>query len=131
MHLACNHTGLYAAAADKLLFQILMAGVGLPTPQLLAIARPKRQAANVRCLETTHQVAAFLRELENYPLFAKRIGGQRSCWSKPAMVSRSSKAKSCRDEDDVWDFDAVFTVQTEGGDLIQVNGWCCATAVQS
>ena len=30
MHMACNHTGWYAAA-DKLLFQTVMAGAGLPS----------------------------------------------------------------------------------------------------
>jgi hypothetical protein len=32
MHLACNDSGWYAAAADKLLFQILMAGSRFPVP---------------------------------------------------------------------------------------------------
>ena len=33
MHIACNNTGWYATAADKLLFQTLMAGAGFPGPE--------------------------------------------------------------------------------------------------
>ena len=35
-----------------------------------------------------------------------------------------------RQEDGTWDLDGVFTVRTEDGDLIKVNGWCCITEVQ-
>ena len=35
-----------------------------------------------------------------------------------------------REEDGTWDLDGVFTVRTEDGDLIKVNGWCCMTEVQ-
>jgi hypothetical protein len=39
MHLTCNDPGWYAVAADKLLFQALMAGARLPVPPLLAVAQ--------------------------------------------------------------------------------------------
>ena len=35
-----------------------------------------------------------------------------------------------RDEDGTWDLDGVFTVLTDDGDLVKVNGWCCLTEVQ-
>jgi len=35
-----------------------------------------------------------------------------------------------REEDGTWDLDGVFTVRTEDGDLIKVNGWSCITEVQ-
>jgi len=35
-----------------------------------------------------------------------------------------------REEDGTWDLDGVFTVRTEDGDLVKVNGWCCFTEVQ-
>ena len=41
MHMACNHTGWYAAAADKLLFQTVMAEAGLPTPALVHSTDPR------------------------------------------------------------------------------------------
>jgi hypothetical protein len=43
MHLACNDSGWYAAAADKLLFQILMAGSMFPVPPLLAVTQAGRE----------------------------------------------------------------------------------------
>ena len=38
--------------------------------------------------------------------------------------------KGVRDERGEWDFDGVFTVQTEDGSLFKVNGWTCTTEVQ-
>ena len=35
-----------------------------------------------------------------------------------------------REEDGTWDLDSVFTVLTEDGELVKVNGWCCMTEVQ-
>ena len=34
-----------------------------------------------------------------------------------------------RDEHGTWDFDSIFTVQTEDGELIKVRGWNCITEV--
>ena len=78
MHLACNHTGWYAAAADKLLFQTVMAGAGLPTPELLAVTRRTGTAGRTASLATPGQAEAFLREPSHYPLFAKPVDGKYS-----------------------------------------------------
>ena len=37
--------------------------------------------------------------------------------------------KGLRDEHGTWDFDSIFTVQTEDGELIKVRGWNCVTEV--
>ena len=37
--------------------------------------------------------------------------------------------KGLRDEHGTWDFDSMFTVQTENGELIKVRGWNCVTEV--
>ena len=37
--------------------------------------------------------------------------------------------KGVRDGDGSWDFDGVFTVQTEDGELLKVHGWNCLTEV--
>lgn len=37
--------------------------------------------------------------------------------------------KGLRDEHGAWDFGSIFTVQTEGGELIKVRGWNCVTEV--
>ena len=78
MHLACNDPGWYAAAADKLLFQTLMAGSRLPVPPLLAVTRPGRRAGEAHALGSPHEIARFLRDPQIYPLFAKPIAGKYS-----------------------------------------------------
>jgi len=78
MHIACNDTGWYAAAADKLLFHTLMAGAGLPTPELLAVAGPGRLTPSGPVLPDADSVARFLRNPRHYPLFAKPINGKYS-----------------------------------------------------
>ena len=78
MHVACNHTGWYATAADKLLFQSLMRGLDLPVPELLAVTHPERRAADAPTIAGTLEIARLLREPRNYPLFAKPIDGKYS-----------------------------------------------------
>ena len=78
MHMACNHTGWYAAAADNLLFQTVMAGAGLPTPDLLAVTRRHATLGQVVSLADHAEAEAFLRDPANYPLFARPIDGKYS-----------------------------------------------------
>ncbi|MBW4091129.1 MAG: hypothetical protein HIU82_08475 [Proteobacteria bacterium] len=78
MHLACNDAHWYATAADKLLFHSVARGAGLPTPELLAVTHPSRRMRSARTLVGSEQIAAFLREPANYPLFAKPIDGKYS-----------------------------------------------------
>ena len=62
MHMACDHTGWYAAAADKLLFQTVMAGAGLPTPDLLVVTRRHATLGQVVSLADHAEAEAFLRD---------------------------------------------------------------------
>jgi len=78
MHIACNNAGWYATAADKLLFQTIMAGAGLPVPPLLAVTRAGLRAPDTPIFRSADQVADFLRGPEGYPLFAKPINGKYS-----------------------------------------------------
>ena len=78
MHMACNNTGWYATAADKLLFHTLMTGAALPTPELLAVTKSGRLVPGVRVLAEEAGIAAFLRDRRHYPLFAKPIDGKYS-----------------------------------------------------
>ncbi len=78
MHIACNDTGWYATAADKLLFHTLLTGAGLPTPMLLAVTGPERRLPHGEFLRDATAIATFLRNPANYPLFAKPIDGKYS-----------------------------------------------------
>ena len=54
-HIACNNTGWYAMAAEKLPFHTLMTGAAFPWPALLAIAKAGRFAPGVcRGGDTSH-----------------------------------------------------------------------------
>ncbi len=105
MHIACNNTGWYATAADKLLFQTLMAGAGFPGPELLAVTAPGRRVPGGRVLRDPAEIAGFLRDPANYPLFAKPIDGKYSI----SVVSADG-------------FDvAANGVVLQGGDLVNVE----------
>ena len=54
MHVACNDRHWYQTAADKILFQTIMTGAGLPVPETLAVTQPLRwlpQAEALRSLD--------------------------------------------------------------------------------
>ena len=78
MHIACNDTGWYATAANKRLFDTLMAGAGLPRPELLAVTWASGRTGKCRGLQTEADISAFLADPANYPLFAKPIDGKYS-----------------------------------------------------
>jgi len=79
MHVACNDRLWFAAAADKLLFQSLMEGIGLPVPELRAVTQPGRIARRgVPTITSAGAIATFLRRPEEYPLFIKPVGGKYS-----------------------------------------------------
>jgi hypothetical protein len=78
MHLACNNPRWYGPAAHKILFQTIMTGEGLPLPELLAITQTGRHVRGGLTLTDQPTVAAFLRQKEIYPLFAKPAAGKYS-----------------------------------------------------
>ncbi len=75
MHLACNLLTWHAIAADKLVFQMLLQGSRLPAPELIAIVQGRRVAAGIPSLGSADDIAVFLRQPINYPLFIKPIDG--------------------------------------------------------
>src|SRR5271165_6573933 len=79
MHVACNDRLWFAAAADKLLFQSLMEGIGLPVPELRAVTQPGRIAPRgVPNITSAGAIATLLRRPEECPLFIKPVGGKYS-----------------------------------------------------
>ena len=59
MHLACNKTEWQAVAADKLLFHSVIAGAGLPLPELMAVVHRSRTLPGIPALATADDVARF------------------------------------------------------------------------
>ena len=75
MHHTCNGAQWFAAADDKLLFQALAQGAGLPVPKLLAIHHPVRRMPRAVALSTAEEIANFLRRAPAWPLFVKPVDG--------------------------------------------------------
>jgi len=63
-----------AVAADKLLFQTLIAGARLPVPPLLAVTQTQRRAGEACGLVGRREIVRFLRDPEIYPVFALSPG---------------------------------------------------------
>jgi hypothetical protein len=115
MHLACNSQYWYAAAADKILFHTIMAGVALPVPELIAITAPGRHIPGILNLSDPDAMAAVLRRPELYPLFMKEAGGKYSL-----SVISADAYDAARDEVELLDGtrrapDALAGAMTEGG----------------
>lgn len=78
MHVACNDRHWYQTAADKILFQTIMTGAGLPVPETLAVTQPLRWLPQAEALSEPERLANWLRDQAIYPLFAKQAGGKYS-----------------------------------------------------
>jgi Sugar-transfer associated ATP-grasp len=78
MHLACNDRHWYQTAADKILFQTIMTGAGLPVPETLAVTQPIRWLPQAQTLSGAEELAGWLRDPRIYPLFAKPAAGKYS-----------------------------------------------------
>ena len=78
MHLACNDRHWYQTAADKILFQTIMTGAGLPVPETLAVTQPMRWLPNALALSGAEELVGWLRNPAIYPLFAKPAAGKYS-----------------------------------------------------
>ncbi|MDE1905155.1 MAG: hypothetical protein KGH75_01710 [Rhodospirillales bacterium] len=78
MHLACNDRHWYQTAADKILFQTIMRGAGLPVPETLAVTQPLRWLPHAKTLAVSERLAEWLRDPALYPLFAKPAAGKYS-----------------------------------------------------
>lgn len=75
MHRACNELAWFSAAADKLLFQTIMTGSGLPVPRLLTVIGQERGLPGIPVIDDRSAIAPLLRREDLYPAFAKPIDG--------------------------------------------------------
>ena len=78
IHVAAGAREWFAASADKILFQSIMDGVAMPTPELIAITQAGRFLPNAPTIADPAALAAKLRDPSLYPLFAKQVAGKYS-----------------------------------------------------
>ncbi|MFZ5791334.1 MAG: sugar-transfer associated ATP-grasp domain-containing protein [Pseudomonadota bacterium] len=75
MHQACNDPAWFAVAHDKLLFDAVMRGAGLPVPRLRAVYHQGPRRAPVALLADAAALERHLSDSGSYPCFAKPIDG--------------------------------------------------------
>ena len=70
---ACNYDRhWYAAAEDKLLYSAALKGLGLPTPEVIAVFHPRRSlGTEIPALRTVAELEAWLGDASRYPMFGK------------------------------------------------------------
>ena len=78
MHVAAGPREWFATSADKILFQSIMDGVGLRTPELTAITQAGRYLPDAPIITDPAALADRLRDPSIYPLFAKQVAGKYS-----------------------------------------------------
>jgi hypothetical protein len=78
MHVAAGMHEWFAASADKILFQSIMDGAGLRTPELIAATKAGRYLPNAPIITDPAILADKLRDAALYPLFAKPVAGKYS-----------------------------------------------------
>lgn len=93
MHVACNDQHLYQTAADKILFQTIMTGAGLPILETLAVTQPLCWLPNAAALSNPNLLAEWLRDRPATLLLLIMGGGfafDRSLWGciLPALSSK-------------------------------------------
>ncbi len=78
MHVAAGTREWFAASADKILFQSIMDGAGLRTPELIAATQAGRFLPDAPIITDPAALADRLRDPSIYPLFAKQVAGKYS-----------------------------------------------------
>jgi hypothetical protein len=78
MHVAAGTREWFAASADKILFQSIMDGAGLRTPELIAATQAGRFLPDAPVITDPATLADKLRDTALYPLFAKQVAGKYS-----------------------------------------------------
>ena len=78
MHVAAGTREWFAASADKILFQSIMDGAGLRTPEMIAATQAGRCLPAAPIITDPAALADRLRDPSIYPLFAKQVAGKYS-----------------------------------------------------
>lgn len=75
LHFQCNDVQWKAVADNKHLFYAAMKGHGFPVPETIAVQSAAKVLWPGRTLHSREELIRFLRESEQFPLFAKPIDG--------------------------------------------------------
>lgn len=78
MHEAAGTREWFASSADKILFQSVMDGAALPTPDLIAVTQRSRYLPRAATIASSAELADRLRDPAIYPLFGKPVAGKYS-----------------------------------------------------
>ena len=81
----CNPPAYWGLAHDKLIFQIILQGLGAPSPRPLAILHPHRRMQGVQSLRDAAELTAFLEAEPGMSFFAKPIKGM---WSVGTVAAK-------------------------------------------
>ena len=74
-NLIYNDKTWYAATKHKMLFETVMKGAGIACPDTIAIYDRKGRGAGAPILKSRKELEAFMREGDNFPIFAKPTTG--------------------------------------------------------
>lgn len=92
IHRACCDPAWFAVAHDKMLFDSVMHGAGIPSPQTLAIYDPAETRSHPRSISSLQALTAFLNKSDGYPIFAKPIDGMYSVGALALTDVRNGQA---------------------------------------
>ena len=103
MHDACNDSTWFATSKNKLLWQTIQLGAGLPVPETLAVYDRHGRGGSVPVLKHKSSLAAFLSDPLNIPVFCKPVAGVYSVGAfrvdefdgKTALVNGQWKKSVC------------------------------------
>jgi len=75
MHKACNDASWFATTKNKLLWEMIMTGAGLSVPKTLAVYEKLGRGGGVPVLQNRAELADFLSQSSNIPVFCKPVTG--------------------------------------------------------
>jgi hypothetical protein len=120
---ALNDRRWKAVCDDKLLSYALLAGLGLPFPEVRGVYDAEgRSFGAVPVLTSPHALAAFLREGMRYPFFAKPVQSSYGVGSSAVLacdVERDTLSLATGEELDVDTYVRSYVVAARGGYVFQ------------
>ncbi len=91
LHAHCNDESWFAITKNKLLFEAIMKGAGLPAPETIAAYDRKGRGSGPRILSSRKELAVFLTDEAPMPIFCKPVTGVNSLGAFRMDSVRSGK----------------------------------------